>query len=102
MRRMALTCRPRESLERTVARQSNRTAGSYRRNIMTYIDGFVAAVPTANREKFKKHAIRGRKGPVDFVGLCSEHTVQAYRVGRGYCRQILVYSLSVPHFLSAQ
>ena len=23
---------------------------------MTYIDGFVAAVPTANREKFKKHA----------------------------------------------
>src|SRR6516165_8987319 len=55
MRRMALTYR-RESLERTVDRQSNRTAGSYRRNIMTYIDGFVAAVPTANREKFKKHA----------------------------------------------
>lgn len=23
---------------------------------MTYIDGFVAAVPTANREKFRKHA----------------------------------------------
>ena len=23
---------------------------------MTYVDGFVAAVPTANREKFKKHA----------------------------------------------
>src|SRR5262245_65864733 len=23
---------------------------------MTYIDGFLAAVPTANREKFKKHA----------------------------------------------
>ncbi len=23
---------------------------------MTYIDGFVAAVPTADREKFKKHA----------------------------------------------
>jgi len=23
---------------------------------MTYIDGFVAAVPTVNREKFKKHA----------------------------------------------
>ena len=23
---------------------------------MTYIDGFVAAVPTANRERFKKHA----------------------------------------------
>jgi uncharacterized protein YbaA (DUF1428 family) len=23
---------------------------------MSYIDGFVAAVPTANREKFKKHA----------------------------------------------
>jgi uncharacterized protein YbaA (DUF1428 family) len=23
---------------------------------MTYIDGFVAAVPTANREKFKNHA----------------------------------------------
>lgn len=23
---------------------------------MTYIDGFVAAVPTANRDKFKKHA----------------------------------------------
>src|SRR5499427_3378131 len=52
---MALTYR-RESLERTVDRQSNRTAGSYRRNIMTYVDGFVAAVPTANREKFKKHA----------------------------------------------
>src|SRR5262249_26328120 len=30
-----------------------------------------------------RHSIRGRKGPVDFVGLCSEHTVQAYRVGRG-------------------
>jgi uncharacterized protein YbaA (DUF1428 family) len=24
--------------------------------MMTYIDGFVAAVPTANREKFRKHA----------------------------------------------
>lgn len=23
---------------------------------MTYVDGFVAAVPTANKEKFKKHA----------------------------------------------
>jgi len=23
---------------------------------MSYIDGFVAAVPTANREKFRKHA----------------------------------------------
>ena len=23
---------------------------------MTYVDGFLAAVPTANREKFKKHA----------------------------------------------
>jgi uncharacterized protein YbaA (DUF1428 family) len=23
---------------------------------MTYVDGFVAAVPTANREKFRKHA----------------------------------------------
>ena len=23
---------------------------------MTYIDGFVAAVPTANREKYRKHA----------------------------------------------
>src|SRR5499433_3722172 len=56
MRRMALTYRQRESLARTVDRQSNRAAGSYRRNIMTYIDGFVAAVPTANREKFKKHA----------------------------------------------
>jgi uncharacterized protein YbaA (DUF1428 family) len=23
---------------------------------MTYVDGFVAAVPTANRERFKRHA----------------------------------------------
>ena len=23
---------------------------------MSYVDGFVAAVPSANREKFKKHA----------------------------------------------
>jgi uncharacterized protein YbaA (DUF1428 family) len=23
---------------------------------MTYVDGFIAAVPTANREKFKRHA----------------------------------------------
>jgi uncharacterized protein YbaA (DUF1428 family) len=23
---------------------------------MTYVDGFVAAVPTANREKYRKHA----------------------------------------------
>ena len=23
---------------------------------MSYIDGFVAAVPTANRDKYKKHA----------------------------------------------
>ncbi len=23
---------------------------------MSYVDGFIAAVPTANREKFKKHA----------------------------------------------
>jgi len=27
-----------------------------RRSIMTYVDGFVAAVPTANREAYKKHA----------------------------------------------
>jgi uncharacterized protein YbaA (DUF1428 family) len=26
------------------------------RTTMTYVDGYVAAVPTANREKFKKHA----------------------------------------------
>jgi uncharacterized protein YbaA (DUF1428 family) len=24
---------------------------------MSYVDGFVAAVPTANREKFRKHAV---------------------------------------------
>ena len=29
---------------------------SYQRNIMAYVDGFVAAVPTANREIYKKHA----------------------------------------------
>jgi len=28
---------------------------------MTYIDGFVAAVPTANREKYKKHAEEAAK-----------------------------------------
>jgi uncharacterized protein YbaA (DUF1428 family) len=28
---------------------------------MTYVDGFVAAVPTANREKFKKHAEEAAK-----------------------------------------
>jgi hypothetical protein len=27
-----------------------------RRNIVTYVDGFVAAVPTTNREIYKKHA----------------------------------------------
>jgi uncharacterized protein YbaA (DUF1428 family) len=27
-----------------------------RRSILNYIDGFVAAVPTANRERYKKHA----------------------------------------------
>ena len=27
-----------------------------RRSIMTYIDGFVAAVPTANRDLYRKHA----------------------------------------------
>jgi uncharacterized protein YbaA (DUF1428 family) len=27
-----------------------------RRSIMTYVDGFVAAVPTTNREAYKKHA----------------------------------------------
>src|SRR6266516_5601882 len=27
-----------------------------RRDVMTYVDGFVAAVPTANREIYKKHA----------------------------------------------
>src|SRR5262249_19519214 len=26
------------------------------RTMMTYVDGFVAAVPTANREKYRKHA----------------------------------------------
>ena len=25
---------------------------------MTYVDGFVAAVPTANKDKFRKHAER--------------------------------------------
>jgi uncharacterized protein YbaA (DUF1428 family) len=29
---------------------------NYRSNIMAYVDGFVAAVPTANREIYKKHA----------------------------------------------
>lgn len=28
---------------------------------MTYVDGFVAAVPTANREKFKEHAEKAAK-----------------------------------------
>jgi uncharacterized protein YbaA (DUF1428 family) len=28
---------------------------------MTYIDGFVAAVPNANREKYKKHAVEAAK-----------------------------------------
>jgi uncharacterized protein YbaA (DUF1428 family) len=27
-----------------------------RRSVMTYVDGFVAAVPTTNREAYKKHA----------------------------------------------
>src|SRR5262245_23286114 len=29
---------------------------SERRKIMTYLDGFVAAVPTANRDAYKKHS----------------------------------------------
>jgi uncharacterized protein YbaA (DUF1428 family) len=33
---------------------------------MTYVDGFVAAVPTANRAKFKQHA-------EDAAGLFKEH-----------------------------
>jgi uncharacterized protein YbaA (DUF1428 family) len=28
---------------------------------MTYVDGFVAAVPTANREKYRAHAEQGAK-----------------------------------------
>jgi uncharacterized protein YbaA (DUF1428 family) len=28
---------------------------------MTYVDGFVAAVPVANREKFRKHASEAAK-----------------------------------------
>ena len=44
-----------------------------------------------------RHGIRGRKGPVDFVGLCSEHTVQVPYWSR-YCRQILVYSLRASNF----
>ena len=32
------------------------TAQLQRNDAMTYVDGFVAAVPTANREKFRKHA----------------------------------------------
>ena len=28
---------------------------------MTYVDGFVAAVPTANREKYRVHAAEGAK-----------------------------------------
>jgi len=31
-------------------------ANCTRDDAMTYVDGFVAAVPTANREKFKRHA----------------------------------------------
>jgi hypothetical protein len=34
----------------------NRPTIQMRRNIMTYVDGFVAAVPTTNREIYKKHA----------------------------------------------
>jgi uncharacterized protein YbaA (DUF1428 family) len=33
---------------------------------MSYVDGFVAAVPTANREKFRKHA-------VDAAAVFKEH-----------------------------
>jgi uncharacterized protein YbaA (DUF1428 family) len=33
---------------------------------MTYVDGFVAAVPTANREAFRKHA-------KDAAGVFKEH-----------------------------
>jgi len=33
---------------------------------MTYVDGFVAAVPTANREKYRKHA-------EDAVAVFKEH-----------------------------
>jgi uncharacterized protein YbaA (DUF1428 family) len=33
-----------------------RIPNTERRSIMNYIDGFVAAVPTANRERYKKHA----------------------------------------------
>jgi uncharacterized protein YbaA (DUF1428 family) len=36
---------------------SSRQDGKPRRRIaMAYVDGFVAAVPTANREKYRKHA----------------------------------------------
>ena len=29
---------------------------NWQRNMMTYVDGFVAAVPTTNRDAYKKHA----------------------------------------------
>ena len=37
---------------------------------MTYIDGFVAAVPTANCDKFKKHAeeLPARRDPTRRLG----------------------------------
>jgi uncharacterized protein YbaA (DUF1428 family) len=40
---------------------------------MTYVDGFVAAVPTGNREKFRKHAD-------DAAAVFKEHG--ALKVGR--------------------
>lgn len=36
---------------------------------MTYVDGFVAAVPTANREKFKDHAEKAAKVFVEHGAL---------------------------------
>ena len=42
---------------------------------MTYIDGFVIAVPTANREKFIEHA---KKGDSVFLDLGATHILECW------------------------
>src|SRR5215510_4682671 len=44
------------SPHRTAAVRAGSAFKLTERHIMTYVDGFVAAVPTANREIYKKHA----------------------------------------------
>jgi uncharacterized protein YbaA (DUF1428 family) len=67
------TSRRRLSIQRIVVRRAHAGASfacqRHRRDAMNYVDGFVAAVPTANKDAYREHAERAAQVFKDFGAL---------------------------------